>query len=881
MHRLFVAAALVLACWSSLRAQPADADPAASLLAALEAAVATGSTQALAELAAPDLDPSVLREFTERWLHAETTRATILERDRQPLDDGAVRLLAEVLLETTRGARLATWQLDVVIHDDEPRIDGIHVLGMVEGLHRLELDTSRQYRATNLRIVGEDLELLLPSGAVFAAEAGGGMTALVLVGRGTMVFHPAPETERGQLRLFAGSETLRAEFRAAFIRLNPSDVAARLDRSALTEVPPDPRAVRTALAVFRDHLPRSYSLDLGDLSPDLWAIVPTTGDILADVRTRRHGTLTYAQAASEPEDVTLFDRDRRRNIAVYASRARLAARGPFYSEDDQAELDVQAYHVDVSFTPDRLWFEGRSRLVVRTRAHALTSVRLRLASSLQVQSVHSDRFGRLLFLRVRNQDSLIVNLPATVLRDTDLALTVVYAGRLDPQEIDREALQISQRAPRDDAPLIEPETSFLYSNRSYWYPQPSFTDYGTATIRFTVPSAFGAVCSGEPAEGSPVAVRTGVGPPRLLHVFTAAQPVRYLSCVVSRLTPGGTRVVTLDDAEAPHATNGSGPEEVRLAVHTTARMRSRGREMLDRAADVVAFYAGLVGEAPFPTFSLVVLESHIPGGHSPAYFAALNQPLPTSPFTWRDDPASFENYPEFFLAHEIAHQWWGQGVGWKNYREQWLSEGFAQYFAALYAEHHRGPDVFAGVIRSMSRWAVSASPQGPVYLGYRLGHLRNDGRVYRALVYNKGAMVLHTMRRLAGDETFFRALRRFYATHRFTKAGTDDLRQAFEAETGRDWSAFFEQWIYGSELPRLSSTSRVQDADGDRRVVVRLEQPDRVFEFPVTVTVQFTDGTTRDEVVAVRAASVEHVIPVDRPVRAVHVNRDRGAMLRE
>ena len=84
--------------------------------------------------------------------------------------------------------------------------------------------------------------------------------------------------------------------------------------------------------------------------------------------------------------------------------------------------------------------------------------------------------------------------------------------------------------------------------------------------------------------------------------------------------------------------------------------------------------------------------------------------------------------------------------------------------------------MFDGIIRSMSRWAVSTSDQGAVYLGYRLGHIKNDGRILRALVYNKGAMVLHMLRRLVGDEVFFRALRRFYDSYRFQKAGTDELR---------------------------------------------------------------------------------------------------------
>ena len=240
----------------------------------------------------------------------------------------------------------------------------------------------------------------------------------------------------------------------------------------------------------------------------------------------------------------------------------------------------------------------------------------------------------------------------------------------------------------------------------------------------------------------------------------------------------------------------------------------RGRELAERAADIAQFYESLLGDSPYSSFTVALVESDLPGGHSPGYFAVLNQPLPTSPLVWRNDPAAFDNYPDFFLAHEIAHQWWGQAVGWRNYHEQWLSEGFAQYFAALYAQHQRGDEVFVGVLRQMRKWGIDASDQGPVSLGYRLGHIHGDGRVFRALVYNKGAAVLHMLRRLVGDEAFFRGLRRFYRDSRFRKVGTDDFRAAMERETGQPLERFFERWIYGSTLPRLKVSYRV---DGHRR----------------------------------------------------------------
>jgi aminopeptidase N len=270
-----------------------------------------------------------------------------------------------------------------------------------------------------------------------------------------------------------------------------------------------------------------------------------------------------------------------------------------------------------------------------------------------------------------------------------------------------------------------------------------------------------------------------------------------------------------------------------------------------------------------------MVESDLPGGHSPGYFAVLNDPTPNATIAWRNDPAAFDGFGEFFLAHELAHQWWGQAIGWKNYHEQWLSEGFAQYFAALYAQKSRGDKVFTDMLRQFRRWSLADSDQGPVHLGYRLGHIKNDTRVFRALVYNKGAAVLHMLRRLLGDQVFFNSLRRFYQDRRFQKAGTEDLQRAFELESGRDLDRFFERWIYSSELPRLTYHTTI----AEREVTVRFDQVGtEVFDIPVTVTIVFTDGKTKDVIVPVTEKQVEQRISVEGVVRQVQINRDSAAI---
>jgi aminopeptidase N len=277
---------------------------------------------------------------------------------------------------------------------------------------------------------------------------------------------------------------------------------------------------------------------------------------------------------------------------------------------------------------------------------------------------------------------------------------------------------------------------------------------------------------------------------------------------------------------------------------------------------------------PYHTFTLALTESDLPGGHSPAYFALLNQPPPMAQQVWSNDPVSFQAYPSFFIAHELAHQWWGQAVGWKNYHEQWISEGFAQYFAALYAEHEKGQDTFYSVLRQMRRFAIDMSPQGPVYLGYRLGHLKGDSRIFRALVYNKGAMVLHMLRRLVGDEAFFSGLRDFYRTWRYKKAGTDDFRVSMERATGRTLDRFFDRWIYGDGIPTLRFSSTVAAS----ALHVRIDQGDDVYDVPVTVTLNYADGTSEDVVIAVTEKSVQREIPLKRALRSFDVNKDGAAM---
>ena len=129
------------------------------------------------------------------------------------------------------------------------------------------------------------------------------------------------------MRLFAGDDVFKSDVTAMFVRLNPSDVANRITQRALVPEPADPRRARRAVQLFNTYAPKSFVLDLNDLSTDAWWLVPPGNDFVAEIETPKFGALTYARANNEPEDISFFDRRRKKNIAVYASKEKLAARG--------------------------------------------------------------------------------------------------------------------------------------------------------------------------------------------------------------------------------------------------------------------------------------------------------------------------------------------------------------------------------------------------------------------------------------------------------------------------------------------------------------------------------------------------------------------------
>jgi aminopeptidase N len=195
------------------------------------------------------------------------------------------------------------------------------------------------------------------------------------------------------------------------------------------------------------------------------------------------------------------------------------------------------------------------------------------------------------------------------------------------------------------------------------------------------------------------------------------------------------------------------------------------------------------------------------------------------------------------IAHEIAHQWFGDSVTESTWSDLWLSEGFAEYFAGLFIQRYEGEPAFQ---RYMSEEAQA-------YFDYEKRsrtpiHDTETEDLFKLLNannYQKGAWVLHMLRSELGDEQFFRAIRIYYEAHKSSTATTEDLRAAFEKASGRELKEFFASWIYGAGHPRYDLSWQWNNKTKKLRVLVKQLQPEPAFPNALPIDIVTANGKRR------------------------------------
>jgi aminopeptidase N len=162
------------------------------------------------------------------------------------------------------------------------------------------------------------------------------------------------------------------------------------------------------------------------------------------------------------------------------------------------------------------------------------------------------------------------------------------------------------------------------------------------------------------------------------------------------------------------------------------------------------------------------------------------------------------------VAHEIAHQWFGDSVTEETWSDLWLSEGFATYFAGLFMEKFEGEEDFREYMKEAAAkyFAFARTSRMPLFDS----ETEDLFKLLNANNYQKGAWVLHMLRRQLGDAAFFRGLRAYYLAHRNSTATTDDLRAALEKASGTNLKEFFARWVYAAGHPHYELTKNQKPA---------------------------------------------------------------------
>jgi aminopeptidase N len=303
-----------------------------------------------------------------------------------------------------------------------------------------------------------------------------------------------------------------------------------------------------------------------------------------------------------------------------------------------------------------------------------------------------------------------------------------------------------------------------------WYPVNGHPrDKATYTLVITVPEPYDVVSNGHLDS---VARASGAAGNPSTATFTWENP-----------EPTASYLVMFHAAELDVVT-GDGPRGITLIEAFPPDLPEQERVLFDRVPEMVRVFTKLFGPYPFASLGNTVFAD-----------SALNAALETQGMIGYDHSAVNERT----IAHEIAHQWFGDSVSLARWQDIWLNEGFARYAEILWAEAAHGPDAAeAALQRQIAGFAtVSRTADGT---GVLIGD-PGARHLFTEVPYAGGAVLLHELRERLGDKTFFRLLREWAARYRYSTATTDDFIALAEEISGQDLDAFFTDWLYTPWTP--------------------------------------------------------------------------------
>lgn len=268
------------------------------------------------------------------------------------------------------------------------------------------------------------------------------------------------------------------------------------------------------------------------------------------------------------------------------------------------------------------------------------------------------------------------------------------------------------------------------------------------------------------------------------------------------------------------------------------------------AAEILPYFINRVG--PYPYRKLANVESK-------TIFGGLEN---ANTIFYSESSVTGNRKSEATVAHEIAHQWFGNMATEKSFAHLWLSEGFATYMTVLYMENKYGVDTALSMLKEDRQQVIAFARESN-------RSVVDDNPDYMELLnansYQKGGWVLHMLRRQFGDSVFWKGIRKYYSRYAGNIAGTDDFRKIMEEASGKNLETFFRQWLYNPGQPELRIEWRYEPTS--KKLLIDIQQSKGLFEFPLEIGIKDASGrVTYTEVYISQATTPVSLTLKEKPV---------------
>lgn len=271
-------------------------------------------------------------------------------------------------------------------------------------------------------------------------------------------------------------------------------------------------------------------------------------------------------------------------------------------------------------------------------------------------------------------------------------------------------------------------------------------------------------------------------------------------------------------------------DTIPIEYYVVPSKRKAAETAFARHADMFEFMEHTIGEYPFKREKYGVAGFNWQGG------AMENQTITGVGHSLIDESSAMETT----YLHELAHHWFGNSVGPKTWRDIWLNEGFASYFEGLYL-------IYTGQISDISEYMAGLRRIEYPDKMYNPGH----DEIFNRAVYDKGAWVLHALRYEIGDSLFFRVLKTYYETYKYSNASTQDFQYICEMVSGTDLRRFFNQYVYyGNEIPVIRYHYAVEKQGAVYQTTIVFEQKNvtEPYQVKFDITLSGEDQTSDERI---------------------------------